>query len=279
MLATSALSALSGPAPAKAEPAPGAAGGDAKAAEQLQVKNKVSEQKAEIKKVEDKEIALKEDIKVLTAEKDKIAPAKEEGGAATQPAATAGQTAQIAEYDKRIKAKADELKTQEAARVKLEEAVNSLQASLGALEKGVAKLSDEQQQQAASLRDMQMRMLDKVEAYENERRNQSAELVKVNALLKGKRQEDDSIELAIRSLNLSLSGLKRMKEIVEEIAFFFNPSPTSWTRSRWRRQISLTVSMRSPTWRSSARTGSRNSSGPSTSSSSNRRRSGAQPRS
>lgn len=224
MLATSALSALSGPAPAKTEPTSsgaGGGGGDTKASEQLQIQNKVSEQKAEIRKVEDKAAALKADITTLTAERDKIAPPATDGASPAQPAATAGQTAQIAEYEKRIKAKTDELKAQETERARLQEAVTSLQSSLGALEKGAAKLSDEQQQQAASLRDMQMRMLDKVEAYENERRNQSAELVKVNALLKGKRQEDDSIELAIRSLNLSLSGLKRMKEIVEEIAFFF----------------------------------------------------------
>jgi hypothetical protein len=40
-------------------------------------------------------------------------------------------------------------------------------------------------------------------------------------LLKGKRGEQETIQLTIRSLNLSISALKRMKEIVEEIAFFF----------------------------------------------------------
>ncbi|WP_323572304.1 MULTISPECIES: hypothetical protein [unclassified Rhizobium] len=46
-------------------------------------------------------------------------------------------------------------------------------------------------------------------------------LVKINALLKGKQTEDDKIKLAVQSLNVSLSALKRMKEIIEEVAFFF----------------------------------------------------------
>jgi hypothetical protein len=50
---------------------------------------------------------------------------------------------------------------------------------------------------------------------------QAAELTKINALLKGKLTKDETIQLAIKSLNLSLSALKRMKEIVEEVAFFF----------------------------------------------------------
>lgn len=68
---------------------------------------------------------------------------------------------------------------------------------------------------------MQMKMIDKAEAYENERRTQAAELIKINALLKGKQAEDDKIKLAVQSLNVSITALKRMKEIIEEIAFFF----------------------------------------------------------
>jgi len=100
-------------------------------------------------------------------------------------------------------------------------ALSGLQASLTALDKGLGKLTEKQENTAASLREMQMKMLDKVEAYEKERRTQNAELVKINALLKGKRSEEETIHLAIQSLNVSLSALKRTKEIIEEIAFFF----------------------------------------------------------
>ena len=64
---------------------------------------------------------------------------------------------------------------------------------------------------------MQMNMLDKADQYEKERRTQSAELVKISALLKGQRSQQETIQLAIKSLNLSLSALKRTKEIVEEM--------------------------------------------------------------
>jgi hypothetical protein len=224
MLATSALSVLSAPAsptaPGQAsskEVADSAASG-AKAAEQAKSQSKISEHQAEIKKVEERAATIKEEIKTLTAEKDKLT---QKGDGPPAKDASSAQAVQAAEYEKRIKIKADELKAQEEERARLQDAIKSLQASFGALEKGAAKMSDEQQQQATSLREMQMRMLDKVETYERERRTQSAELVKITALLKGVRKRDEDAELAIRSLNLSLSGLKRMKEIIVEIAFFF----------------------------------------------------------
>ncbi len=218
MLASSALGALSGPPPAR--PA-GDAADAGKAAESAQTRTRISEQRAEIKRSDEKVAALRADIANLESEKAKLAPGDGDGADPARKDAAAGSAIQIAEYDKRIKVKADELKAQEGARAGLEEAVKSLQGSLDAVDKGMGKLSDEQQQQAANLRDMQMRMLDKAETYEKERRNQSAELVKINALLKGKRTEDETIQLAIKSLNLSLSALKRTKEIVEEVAYFF----------------------------------------------------------
>jgi hypothetical protein len=96
-----------------------------------------------------------------------------------------------------------------------------LQAGLKALADGLGELSQEQKDEAANLRELQMKMLDKAEAYETERREQAANLVKINALLKGKLTKEETIKLAIKSLNISLSALKRTKEIVEEIAFFF----------------------------------------------------------
>ena len=83
------------------------------------------------------------------------------------------------------------------------------------------ELSEEQKSQADSLRKMQMDMLDKVEKYEKARREQAGELAKINALLKGKRTTEEKIQLAIKSLNMSLSALKRAREIIVEIAAFF----------------------------------------------------------
>lgn len=168
----------------------------------------LSEGKAELQKREAKRDSLQNEIKQLEEAKAKLT---------TGP----GNAAEAAELDKRIGARAAELKAQDEAVVKQKEIISSLQGSLETLDKGLGKLTDEQQQQAASLRQIQMQMVEKAEAYEKERRNQTAELIKVTALLKGKRDEKEDMDLAVRSLNLSLSALKRMKEIVEEIAFFF----------------------------------------------------------
>ncbi|WP_454702168.1 tyrosyl-tRNA deacylase [Agrobacterium burrii] len=177
--------------------------------------SELSEQKAELRKSQEKRDALKGDIKSLEESKSKLADE------ATGADPKSSKAVELAELEKRLKARSDELKTQEEKVAKQETIVSSLQASLDALDKGLGKLSDEQQQQAASLREIQMQMIDKAEAYEKERRTQSAELVKINALLKGKQTEDDKIQLAVQSLNVSLSALKRMKEIIEEVAFFF----------------------------------------------------------
>ncbi|MFK3780330.1 tyrosyl-tRNA deacylase [Agrobacterium sp. NPDC089420] len=177
--------------------------------------SKISEQKAELRKSEEKRDALKTDIKSL--EDTRSALAKDAEGADPK----SSKAVELAELDKRLSARAGELKTQEEKIAGQQTLISSLQASLDALDKGLGKLSDEQQQQAASLREIQMQMIDKAEAYEKERRTQAAELVKINALLKGKQAEDDKIKLAIQSLNVSITALKRMKEIIEEIAFFF----------------------------------------------------------
>ncbi|WP_411563299.1 hypothetical protein [Pseudomonas shirazensis] len=103
----------------------------------------------------------------------------------------------------------------------LSQELSQLEAALKAIGEHAASLSAEQRKQAGNLRDMQMQMLSKAEEYENTRREQASELVNLTALLAGQRNEKQNIELAVRSLNLSVSALKRTKEIVEEMAFFF----------------------------------------------------------
>lgn len=103
----------------------------------------------------------------------------------------------------------------------LSAAITGLQSALEKLSGSLRELSAEQKSEATSLRDMQMKMLDKVEEYENARRDQSAELAKITALLAGKRSVEESAQLAVKSLNVSISALKRSKEIVVEMAAFF----------------------------------------------------------
>ncbi len=209
-------------------------------AEVIRTKTEISEKQAELKASEAKKDELKTRIKGLEAEKAKLLAAateiKSEAGAedattqesddteetpAVETQAVSSSSVEVAELDKRIEAAKAELKTEEDKFSALGAGLAGLQSALGALDKNLSKMTDEQQAQATSLREMQMKMLDKVEAYEREKRDQAAELVKISALLKGKRTEEETIQLAIKSLNLSLSALKRAKEIVEEIAFFF----------------------------------------------------------
>lgn len=175
-------------------------------AELIETKKKISKKQAEMTASEKKKEELNKKIKKLEAEKKD---------------AEATSSAEVKVIDERIKAAKAELEAETKKYSEIGAALAALKASLDALDKNLGKLTDEQQQQAASLREMQMKMLDKVEAYEKEKRGQTAELVKIKALLKGKRSEEETIQLAIKSLNLSVSALKRMKEIVEEIAFFF----------------------------------------------------------
>lgn len=104
---------------------------------------------------------------------------------------------------------------------KLEGINQQLESLLKELSAAAAGISNEQKVQATNLRALEAQMMDNVEEYEAVRREQAAELVKITVLLEGQRTEQDTIELAVRSLNVSVTALKRNKEIVQEMAFFF----------------------------------------------------------
>ncbi len=87
--------------------------------------------------------------------------------------------------------------------------------------KTAEKISDQARDQASQLRRLQMEMLNKVEKYEKAKREETANLKKITALLTGKLTEEESIKLTIQALNLSTASLKQMKSIIEEVAMFF----------------------------------------------------------
>ncbi|TFF38615.1 tyrosyl-tRNA deacylase [Pseudomonas sp. RIT623] len=109
----------------------------------------------------------------------------------------------------------------EAAKKKLGGLEQQVAGLLRELSDAAADFGEQMKEQAMTLRELERQMLDNVEKYENARREQAAELVRITILLNGQRDEQQSIELAVKSLNLSVAALKRSKEIVEEIAFFF----------------------------------------------------------
>jgi hypothetical protein len=113
------------------------------------------------------------------------------------------------------------LKTAEEKYNGLIAALSGLQASMTALEKGLGEMSKKAENAATDLRKLQMEMLNKVETYEKERRNQNGELIKLRVLLQSQVTEQDTLQLAIQSLNVSISALKKTQEIIHEIAHFF----------------------------------------------------------
>lgn len=222
--ATGGTSLIAGAALGAAAPKPSEPAKPDATAEVIKTKTEISEKKKELDLAEKKTAESKEKVEGLRKDLQKAQeadgkpaetdPAKE---TVTQP----GDGQEVKALKERLTTAKTELASDEKKYQTLLGALSGLQASLSALASGLGELSQEQKDQAAGLREAQMRMLDKAEAYEKERREQAAKLVKINALLKGKRTQEETIQLAVKSLNISISALKRTKEIIEEIAFFF----------------------------------------------------------
>lgn len=179
----------------------------------IETKKDIADKRAERTTAEREKAALEKKTQNLATEKAKI-----EGNEETDAEIKA---VQLASLEKRIEANEDEIKDQDSKISDATTALNAMSDSLKSLDENMGKMAEKQENQAVELRKIQMKMLEKIEAYETEKRTQAAELVKINALLKGQRTEEETIQLAIKSLNLSLKALKRMREIIVEISFFF----------------------------------------------------------
>ena len=190
-----------------------AANPDDKTADEIEKKKEVIDAKADQATAEQKKAELEKNAENLKADKADV-----EADATKSEEAKATELATI---QKRIDDNEKAIKEQETKIAQAKVALEAAQGALKALSAGMKELSQEQKDQATSLREMQMQMIEKVETYETAKREQSAELIKINALLKGQRTEEETIQLAIKSLNLSLRALKRMREIIVEVSFFF----------------------------------------------------------
>lgn len=123
--------------------------------------------------------------------------------------------------DERIQKKEVELAKKKKLRNALSVTLASLSDSIAALDKGLDKVVEKYEGTSRSLREMQMKMLDKAEEFEKAKREQNSELDEIRVLLAGKRDKEESLQLTIRSLNLSVTALKRAKEIVDELSLLF----------------------------------------------------------
>lgn len=170
-----------------------------------QTKTEIAKLKTSQNKSIENAEGLNEEIKALKKKKD----------------SSAGKEKEKESFDKRIVKKEEDLAKELQLQEEITAKITALEESLKAISQGMKELSEEQRTQAKSLRDFQMDMLNKVEQYENEKSKQTGEMIKIKALLAGKRTEEETIKLTLQSLNLSISALKRAKEIIIEISFFF----------------------------------------------------------
>jgi chromosome segregation ATPase len=186
---------------------------DDKTAEVIETKKEIADERAAKTAAERDKAELEKKNKELTKDKKKIQDDKEIDADI--------KAVKLEAVDKRIEDNEAEIKDKDSKISNATIALEALNASLKSLDKNLGKMTEKQEEHATNLRSLQMTMLNKVEAYETEKRTQAAELVKINALLQGQRTDEESIELAIKSLNLSLKALKRVREIIVEISFFF----------------------------------------------------------
>ncbi|OOZ38216.1 hypothetical protein BOW53_16250 [Solemya pervernicosa gill symbiont] len=182
-------------------------------ADVIKTKKDIADKSSELAASQREKDELEEKGKKLAVDREEII--KDEGSS------DEAKSSKLEAIDKRINANTSDLKNVDEKLSVAKVALDSLKGALKSLSESMGKQSSQQQGVAQNLRDQQMKMLEKVEAYEKEKRAQSAELVKINVLLKGKLTEKEVIELAVKSLNLSIKSLKRMREIVIEIKSFF----------------------------------------------------------
>jgi chromosome segregation ATPase len=196
-------------------PARGDTGGGEDAEAQATAQSKLADLQSERRSLKTETETLQQEIAQLKADSkpdEQVTEPKTE--------ARPGEMAQAA-LDARIREREQALADRQARLATLDEAIGKLEAAMAAASKAVGQLSDEQRAQESNLREMQMRMLERAEAFEKERRTQAAELMRINVLLKGQQTQEETLQLAVQSLSLSIGALKRMQEIVKEIAFFF----------------------------------------------------------
>ena len=177
---------------------------------------KISKKESEEEALKTKKDALEKIIKDFEDEK-KAGDTANEGKKNTK----IDELVRVEEIDKLIKEKTRDLEGVTAQLNTVTAVLKGLKASLDKIDEGFNKMTERAESHASSLRELQMEILNKVEGYEKERMQQAAELAKINVLLTGKHTKELTIELTIKSLNMSISALMKAKEIIVDIACFF----------------------------------------------------------
>lgn len=185
----------------------------ASATDVIKTKKEIAEKDSQKSTAEAEKADLEEKANVLAAEKKKI----EEDTDADEDIRAANTRA----VDKRISDNEAAIKEENKKISATIAAIEALNASLKVLDEKMGRMSEKQEQAASGLREMQMKMLENVREYVKEKHKQEAELAQITVLLRSARSKDETIQLSIQSLNLSLKALNKMREIIIEISGFF----------------------------------------------------------
>ena len=128
---------------------------------------------------------------------------------------------QKTEVESQITNKQQELTHNNTKINQLTEQLDKIENGLRKTAEGLNELGKQQKSDADMLYELQNEMLKKSVEYEERRIENSGELARIVQLLKTRKVDEDTVDLAIRSLNLSISALKQAQSIVENIRVFF----------------------------------------------------------
>lgn len=138
-------------------------------AQVIEKKKEIADKKADKAKAEREKAELVKKSKELIAEKEKIETSAglDDDNKKTKLMAVKSR---IDSNDAEIKEKDDKISD-------VTTSLNALNAALKSLDKNMGEMADKQEQQASNLRALQMKMLEKVEAYQQEKRNPPPSLI------------------------------------------------------------------------------------------------------
>lgn len=183
----------------------------ASAAEEIKTKKDIAENQSQKAVAEAEKAQLETKAAELAAEKKKI----------EEDTDTASRDVRIKALEQRILDNQAAIQEKDKKIAAAVTALEAISAAAKVLDEKMGKMSEKQDAAATGLREMQMKMLEHVREYNKEKHIQDAELAQITVLLRTSRDKDETIKLTVQSLNLSLTALNKMREIILDIQGFF----------------------------------------------------------
>ncbi|WDY55607.1 hypothetical protein [Pseudomonas sp. PSKL.D1] len=161
------------------------------------------------------DVVKKNDLQAQIKAQQAVVKSTQGDVAQLEAAVAAGKTElEKNQQTKRLAAERTKLASEQTKLVKLE-------SQLAELLRKIDKATSSDKPKEQSLRQAQYAMMNKVRAYRRIESEQVLELRKVKNLLTKKQDEKRDVELVLRCLNISVSALKRCKEVLLSVAALF----------------------------------------------------------